>query len=227
MCDKKNETISHIVTKCEKLAQKEYKRRHDNVARIVHWKLCGKYNLKRSEKWYEHAPEGVVENEEVKILWDVMIQCDREIKARKPNIENPINIPHQFIYRRQEILVKKAEMESYNEEEKELLMRVVKEIRYDPERIPPNLRQTDRNKVRAATVKINKIVSPIKTETITETNSVLCAAGNIVPEILGYKNKEMTGKTQTNWQKRILQKQKLLHKELGQINRMRWRELQN
>ena len=48
--------------------------------------MCGKYNLKRSEKWYEHAPEGVVENEEVKILWDVMIQCDREIKARKPDI---------------------------------------------------------------------------------------------------------------------------------------------
>ena len=86
MCHKKSETISHIVSECEKLAQKEYKRRHDNVARIVHWKLCGKYNLKRSEKWYEHAPEGVVENEEVKILWDVMIQCDREIKARKPHI---------------------------------------------------------------------------------------------------------------------------------------------
>ena len=86
MCDKKSETISHIVSECEKLAQKEYKRRHDNVARIVHWKLCGKYKLKRSEKWYEHAPEGVVENEEVKILWDVMIQCDREIKARKPDI---------------------------------------------------------------------------------------------------------------------------------------------
>ena len=86
MCDKKSETISHIVSECEQLAQKEYKRRHNNVARIVHWKLCGKYNLKRSEKWYEHAPEGVVENEEVKILWDVMIQCDREIKARKPDI---------------------------------------------------------------------------------------------------------------------------------------------
>ena len=80
------ETTSHIVSECEKLAQKEYKRRHDNVAKIVHWRLCGKYNLKRSEKWYERAPEGVVENEEVKILWDVMIQCDREIKARKPDI---------------------------------------------------------------------------------------------------------------------------------------------
>ena len=52
-------------------------------------------------------------------------------------------------------------------------MRVAKEIRYDPERIPPNLRYIDRKKVRAATVNINKIVSLIKTETITETNSVL------------------------------------------------------
>ena len=78
-------TISHIVRESQKLAQKEYKRRH-GVSRIVHWKLCGKYNLKRSKKWYEHAPEGVVENEEAKILSDVMIQCDREIKARKPDI---------------------------------------------------------------------------------------------------------------------------------------------
>ena len=46
MCDKKSETISHIVSECEKLAQKDYKRRYDYVARIVHWKLCGKYNLK-------------------------------------------------------------------------------------------------------------------------------------------------------------------------------------
>ena len=74
-------------------------------------------------------------------------------------------------------------MERYNEEEKELLMRVVKEIRYDPERIPPNLRYTDRKKVRAATAKINKIVSFMKTETITETNSVLRAAVNIVAEM--------------------------------------------
>ena len=86
MCDKKSETISHIVGECEKLAQKEYKRRHDNVARAARCKLFGKYNLRRSEKWYEHAPESVVENEEVKILWDFMIQCDREIKARKSDI---------------------------------------------------------------------------------------------------------------------------------------------
>ena len=126
-----------------------------------------------------------------------------------------------------EILVKKAEMERYNEEEKELLMRVAKEIRYDPERIPPNLRYIDRKKVREATVKINKIVSLIKTETITETNSVLRATGNFVAEMMGYKNKEMTGDRQPNWRRRILEKQNVLCKELGQLNRIRRGELQN
>ncbi|XP_063595812.1 uncharacterized protein LOC134772704 [Penaeus indicus] len=86
MCEEKGETVHHIVSECKKMAQKEYKRRHDNVARIVHWHLCKKYNLERTEKWYEHAPEGVVENDEVKLLWDVNIQCDHLIEARRPDI---------------------------------------------------------------------------------------------------------------------------------------------
>ena len=60
MCDKKSEAITHIISECEKVAQKEHKRRHDNIARIVPWELCGKYNLKRSEKRYGLAPEDVV-----------------------------------------------------------------------------------------------------------------------------------------------------------------------
>ena len=31
-------------------------------------------------------PPCVFKNEEVKTLWDVMIQCDTQIKARKPDI---------------------------------------------------------------------------------------------------------------------------------------------
>ena len=104
-------------------------------------------------------------------------------------------------------------MESCNEKEKELLVRVVKVIRCDLEMISPNLRYVDRS-VRAATVKINKIVSLMKTETITETISVLRAAGNIVAEIVYYKNKEITGNKKPNWQRRILEKQRALRKDL-------------
>ena len=34
--------------------------------------------MKVSEKWYEDGPKGVAHNEEVNILWDVIIQCDRD-----------------------------------------------------------------------------------------------------------------------------------------------------
>ena len=36
LCGKKGEGVQHITNGCEKLAQKDYKRRHGNVARNVH-----------------------------------------------------------------------------------------------------------------------------------------------------------------------------------------------
>ena len=45
-------------------------RRHDNVAKKLHWDLCKKNRLENTEKLYEHAPERAVENEEVNVLWD-------------------------------------------------------------------------------------------------------------------------------------------------------------
>ena len=39
MCNEKGETVWHIVSESKKLAQHEYKRRHDNVAKFVLWKL--------------------------------------------------------------------------------------------------------------------------------------------------------------------------------------------
>ena len=86
MCGEKGETISHLVSECSKLAQREYKRRHDNVARYVHWQLCNKGGFERAKNWYEQQPEGVIENENFKLLWDFTIQCDRVIEARRPDI---------------------------------------------------------------------------------------------------------------------------------------------
>jgi len=37
MCGKVDETINHILSECSKLAQKEYKRRHDWVGKKIHW----------------------------------------------------------------------------------------------------------------------------------------------------------------------------------------------
>ena len=74
VCRKIIESIDRIVSGCCKLAQKEYKRRHDNLGKIVHWKLARKCNFEAGDKWYEHEPESVLENEDYKILWDFVFR---------------------------------------------------------------------------------------------------------------------------------------------------------
>ena len=86
VCRKVDESIDHIVSGCSKLAQKEYKRRHDNLGKIVHWKLARKCNSEAGDKWYEHEPESVLENEDCKILWDFSIQTDDIIEAWRPDL---------------------------------------------------------------------------------------------------------------------------------------------
>ena len=75
-----------MVSECGKLAQTEYKGRHDHVARYIHWQLCGKCGLERANSWYGQKPEGVVESENFKILWNFTVQCDRKIEARRPDV---------------------------------------------------------------------------------------------------------------------------------------------
>ena len=52
----------------------------------IHWALCKKYGVKVCERWYKHKVESVIENDIIKILWDVCIQVDRQIEHRRPDI---------------------------------------------------------------------------------------------------------------------------------------------
>ena len=83
--DSKIDESIDIVCGCSKLAQ-EYERRYDNLGKIVHWKLATKCNFEAGDKWYEHEPESVLENEDYKILWDFSIQTDHVIEARRPDL---------------------------------------------------------------------------------------------------------------------------------------------
>ena len=47
---------------------------------VVHWELCRKYKLPAKEKWYEHQPDKVLENNTVKPLWDFKIKTDRVLE---------------------------------------------------------------------------------------------------------------------------------------------------
>ena len=87
LCKEYNETVAHIVSECPRLAQNQYKIwRHDEVARIIHWKLCEKYGYERGKTWYEHKTEKVLETGESKMLWDFAIQTDKKLEHNKPDL---------------------------------------------------------------------------------------------------------------------------------------------
>ena len=87
LCGEREETVSHIVTECKKLAQKQYTNwRRDQVTKVVHWKLCQNYDLQCNGTWYDHSPAAVMENDQVKLLWDFRIQTDHPLDHSRPNI---------------------------------------------------------------------------------------------------------------------------------------------
>lgn len=86
LCGSKEETVDHLVSSCSKIAQTDYKSRHDKVAANLHWSLCKQFGFQRAEKWWEHRAEKALENEEYKLLWDYDIQVDRTIKERRPDL---------------------------------------------------------------------------------------------------------------------------------------------
>lgn len=86
LCGSKEETVDHLISSCSKIAQTDYKSRHDKVAANLHWSLCKQFGFSRTEKWWEHRAEKALENEEFKLLWDYDIQVDRTIKERRPDL---------------------------------------------------------------------------------------------------------------------------------------------
>ena len=86
LCVDRDETINYIISECSRLAQKEYKARHDCVGKVIHWEMCRKFQFDHTNKWYMHNPAPVLENDSHKLLWDFNIQTDHLIPARRPDL---------------------------------------------------------------------------------------------------------------------------------------------
>ena len=65
----RDETINRIISECSKLAQKEYKARHDWVDKVIHWEMCKKFIFDHANKyaqpstcprkWHTQTPTGL------------------------------------------------------------------------------------------------------------------------------------------------------------------------
>ena len=86
LCGDGDETVNHIINECSKLAQKEYKARHDWVSKVIHWDMCKEFKFDHANKWYMHNPAPVLDNDTHALLLDFNIQTDHQITARRPDL---------------------------------------------------------------------------------------------------------------------------------------------
>ena len=56
-----------------------------------------RYGLESGEKWYEKQPLPVIENDQVKLMWDNMIITDRRIQHNRPDITLVLKDKQQWI----------------------------------------------------------------------------------------------------------------------------------
>jgi len=54
MYNVRDKIVLHILRECEKLAQGEYKKRHDHVALLIHCELSEIPTVQKSKNWFEH-----------------------------------------------------------------------------------------------------------------------------------------------------------------------------
>ena len=58
----RDETVNHLVSERSKLAQREYKERHEWAGKKVSWEVCKMHGIEVRDKYYEHDAVPVAEN---------------------------------------------------------------------------------------------------------------------------------------------------------------------
>ena len=82
LCVNRDKTINQIISECSKLAQKEYKNRHNWVGKVIHKEFSQKFKIDQMNKWYMHNLESILKNETHKVPRDFEIQTDYLILVR-------------------------------------------------------------------------------------------------------------------------------------------------
>ena len=68
------------------LVGKEYKERHDDVAKVIHGLLPERYLQKEREPYYIYQPNKVIETQKVLLYWDRTIYTAKTVTNNRPDI---------------------------------------------------------------------------------------------------------------------------------------------
>lgn len=76
----------HTVSGCCNSAQEENKKGRDKVAFRVHLELSKRCDLECGDEWYEHKSLPVIENDQVKLVWDSTVVTNRRTPHSRPDV---------------------------------------------------------------------------------------------------------------------------------------------
>ena len=88
MCEEEVESVGHLASGCGKLAQREYRRRHDRMGLRIYWELCKKHGVKHADVWYKEVAEEVRVSDDgkIEIWWDRSVETTQELEHNRPDV---------------------------------------------------------------------------------------------------------------------------------------------
>ena len=91
LCGTKKETVMHLVRGCPKLDTVNRNSTKEDITMLPE-EFIGNYarshglDISDTDRWYEHTPADVMENDEVELYWDLTIQTDMAVAHNRPDI---------------------------------------------------------------------------------------------------------------------------------------------
>ncbi|TBU13641.1 hypothetical protein CWI38_0373p0010 [Hamiltosporidium tvaerminnensis] len=83
-CGKSGKTVDHLATRCEKMLDHDYTRRHNEVVRCLHLLFLNINKFKSSKRIRSNAVKEILDNEYAEIRVNTRIKTDVKIRNNRP-----------------------------------------------------------------------------------------------------------------------------------------------
>ena len=143
----------------------------------------------------------------------------RDGEERPENVVGEENGPETFGAGQYETILEKMRAEGCSEDRVAILKMLFDELRKSDPQKPPNLRNTERSKLKKAVAEVNSVISLIETQTITETNRLLLAGANVVAARLDFKAGGSKRVKEPWWLRRIKSNLQQLRKDISRLEK--------
>ena len=166
--------------------------------------------------------ESEIEELERKVTWSdiVTVEEARSVEALPDLVgENVRNVLPE--------MGAEEQTASLEEEEVAIVMEVAEVIERSRKDKLPVLRNVPKKKLLEETAKVDKVLSKLKTHSITKTNELFYAGAVVVTNTLGVKIDKVAWRKEPMWKRRLQNKIKELRKDLSQLEASKDKDISN